>query len=106
MATNPNEMMKNFPLNPHHEIKETFADTLGSVFFDGQALRLEFTVGRMNELKAPATMPTGERHVVARLALTLPCTIDLINQMRSLAGQLSQAGLLKTDGTESKPRTN
>jgi hypothetical protein len=90
MADSPNNMMKNLPVNPHHKVSETFCDSLGSLFFDGQSLRLEFTVGRMDELKPPATMPTGMRHVVARIALTLPAAIDLINQMRTFAGRLTQ----------------
>jgi hypothetical protein len=106
MAAGPHEVMKNFLLNPHHEIKETFVDTLGNLFFDGQTLRLELAVARIDEVKPPEKVPTGERHVVARLALTLPCTIDLINQIQMLAGQLSQSGLLKTDETEPKSKTN
>src|SRR5258705_1251513 len=87
MANSPNSIMKNFPVNPHHEISETFCDTLGSLLFDGQTLRLEFTVGRLDEQKLPTTTPTGMRHVVARIALTLPATIDLINQVRAMAEQ-------------------
>jgi hypothetical protein len=97
MASSPNDMMKNLPVNPHHEVSETFCDSLGSLFFDGQSLRLEFTVGRMDEMKPPATTPTSMRHVVARIALTLPAAIELINQMRTLAGQLAQSGLIKTE---------
>jgi len=88
LAASPNDMMKSFPLNPHHEIRESFVDNVGSLFFDGQILRLEFAVARVNQLE-PETKPTGERHVVARLALTLPCTIDLISQMRMLAESIS-----------------
>jgi hypothetical protein len=105
MAAGPNDMTKNFPINPHHEIKETFVDTLGNLFFDGQTLRLDFAVSRMSELKPPATMPAGERHVVARLALTLSCASDLINQMQMLAAQLNQSGP-KTAETEPKLRSN
>jgi hypothetical protein len=106
MADSPNSMMKNLPINPHHEVSETFCDTLGSIFFDGQSLRLEFTVGRLDEQKPPATTPTGMRHVVARIALTLPAAIDLINQMQMLAGQLKLSGLIGTDQGKAGPPQN
>jgi len=31
-----------FPINPHHELPETFADQVGTMYFDGSALRIEF----------------------------------------------------------------
>ena len=88
LAASPTDMMKSFPLNPHHEIGEILVDNIGSLFFDSQTLRLELTVARVNEIR-PETKPTGERHVVARLALTLPCMMDLINQMQMLAETIS-----------------
>lgn len=101
MANDPRELFKKFPVAHHHDIGETFADTLGTMLFDGQTLRLDFTVARMNEPKPPA-QPTGERHVVCRLVLSAPCAIDLINQMQQIAAQLAAAGLIKMD---SKPIT-
>jgi hypothetical protein len=97
MSSSPTNMIKNLPVSLHHEISETFCDSLGSLFFDGQSLRLELTVARIEEMKPPATTPTGMRHVVARIALTLPAAMELINQMGALAGQLTQSGLTKTE---------
>jgi hypothetical protein len=93
---NPHEMFKKFPLVPHHEIGETFADQLGLAMFDGTTLRIEFAVARMDEPK-PSKNPTGERHVVCRMVLSTPCAIDLINQMQMIATQLANAGVLKTN---------
>ena len=102
MTTTPQDAMKKFPVVPHHEISEVFADTIGSTFFDGNTLRLEFTVARMQELKPPAP-PTGERHTVCRLVLSAPCAMDLINQMQQITTQLVQAGLIKLEKGQAEP---
>ena len=45
----------------------------------------------------------GERHVVSRLVLSMSGAIDLMNQMSRLAGQLTQAGVLKTEQGQIRP---
>ena len=62
--------MPSFPKEEQHDIKETFADSLGQCFFDGQTLQLELCSTRLDEAKAPPAKPTGKRHVVARIVLT------------------------------------
>ncbi len=42
------------------EIAETFADSVTGVVFDGQTLRIEFSVTRLDEIK-PDTPITGRR---------------------------------------------
>jgi hypothetical protein len=103
MADNPQESIKRYPLVPHHEVKETFADQIGATLFDGSSLRIDFLIVRMNEPAAPGGAPTGERHVVSRLVLSMSGTIDLMNQLSRLAGQLTQAGVLKTEQGQITP---
>jgi len=102
MPTTPHEVFKKFKLVPHHELSEIFADQLGLSLFDGTGLRLEFAVARVEEPKPPAP-PTGERHVVCRLVLSVPCAVDLINQMQNIGNQLAAAGLIKMEGAQAKP---
>jgi|SRR5579871_1170795 len=92
-----------YPINPHHEVKETYVDRIGSMLFDGSSLRMVFLVARMNEPLVPNGPPTGERHVVSRLVLSMSGAIDLINQVNKLAGQLTQAGVLKMEQGEAAP---
>jgi hypothetical protein len=43
------------------ELSETFADAITGLFFDGQSLRIEFSVTRMDEIKQNAPV-TGRRY--------------------------------------------
>jgi hypothetical protein len=90
-----NNLTKKMPVVPHHEIGETFADQIGFIICDGSTLKIDLEVIRMSE-PASATPPERQRHVVARLALSMGCAIDLINQVKRLADQLAQSGLIKT----------
>jgi hypothetical protein len=103
MASNPREFFQKFPIEPHHEVKETYADFLGLTSFDGSSLRIELLVARMEDPKPPA-QPTGQRHIVARLVLSPACAMDLINQMNQIAAQLVQAGLIKMEQGQAKPQ--
>jgi hypothetical protein len=94
MADNPHDKTNKLPVVPHHEVRETFADQVGFMICDGSTLKIDFEVIRMGETTSP---PERERHVVARLALSMSCAIDLINQVSRLAGQLAQSGLIKTE---------
>jgi len=77
------------------DIAETFADSVAGVVFDGQTLRLEFAVTRLDEVK-PNTPITGRRYPACRVALPPAAAIDLINRMQQIATALAQAGVTRT----------
>jgi hypothetical protein len=77
------------------EIAETFADSVTGVVFDGQTLRLEFAVTRLDEIK-PETPITGRRYPTCRVVLPPTAAIDLINRMQQIAAALTQAGVTRT----------
>ena len=79
---------------------ETFADSIHSVVFDGQSLRIEFGVTRMDEARA-STPLTGRRYPVCRLVLPPTAAVELINKMQQTAAVLAKAGVLKA--AASKP---
>ncbi|MGV3634745.1 MAG: hypothetical protein ACO1NY_10395 [Pseudorhodoplanes sp.] len=79
------------------ECHETFADSINNVFFDGQTMRIEFGITRMDELKQGQPM-TGRRYPACRLVLPVSAAIELINRMQQTANALQQAGLLKPAG--------
>jgi hypothetical protein len=76
------------------DCKEVFADSINNVYFDGQSLRLEFGVTRLDDIK-PNTPLSGRRFPAQRLVLTPIAALELINRMQQVGAALAQAGMLK-----------
>jgi len=77
------------------DLTETFADSISGVVFDGQTLRIEFAVTRLDEVK-PNTPITGRRYPTCRIVLPPAAAVDLINRMQQIATALTQAGVTKS----------
>jgi hypothetical protein len=75
---------------------ETFADSIAHLSFDGQALRIEFAVTRMDDVKQGAPL-TGRRMPACRLVLPPAAAVELINRMQQIAAALTQAGVLRAN---------
>jgi len=89
------------------ELEETFADSIGHLSFDGQSLRIEFAITRMDDVKQGAPM-TGRRYPACRLVLPPGAAVELINRMQQVAAALTQAGVLRQNPpqpTASAPQT-
>jgi hypothetical protein len=76
------------------DVTETFADSVSGLVFDGQTLRIEFAVTRLDEVK-PGAAITGRRYTTCRLALPPATAIELINRMQQIGAALGQAGLVR-----------
>jgi hypothetical protein len=76
------------------ELAEAFADCVTGLIFDGQTLRIEFGVTRLDEIK-PNTPLSGRRYPAARVVLSPTAAVDLINRMQQIASALTQAGVVK-----------
>jgi hypothetical protein len=76
------------------DIGETFADSITGLIFDGQTLRIEFGVTRLDEVKANTPI-TGRRYPACRIVLPPAAAVDLINRMQQIAAALTQAGVVK-----------
>jgi hypothetical protein len=76
------------------ELGETFADSIGHLSFDGQSLRIEFAITRMDDVKQGAPL-TGRRYPACRLVLPPGAAVELINRMQQVAAALTQAGVLR-----------
>jgi hypothetical protein len=76
------------------DVEETFADAVSGLIFDGQSLRIEFAVTRLDEVK-PNTPLTGRRYPASRIVLPPAAAVDLINRMQQIAAALTQAGMVK-----------
>ena len=51
------------------DVTETFADSINNVYFDGQSLRIEFGITRLDDIKPNAAV-TGRRYPAQRMVLT------------------------------------
>jgi hypothetical protein len=76
------------------ECTETFADSINNVYFDGQSLRIEFGITRLDDMK-PNTPVSGRRLPAQRMVLTPGAAVELINRMQQVGAALTQAGVLK-----------
>jgi hypothetical protein len=76
------------------DMVETFADSVTGLMFDGQMLRIELGVTRLDEVRPNAPV-TGRRYPACRLVLPSLAAVDLINRMQQIAAALTQAGITK-----------
>lgn len=89
------------------DIVETFADFVQRIQFDGQTLRFEFCVTRIEDQPASGGGPIGTRYPACRLVLSAAAAVDLMNKMQQITSGLIKAGILKADPkTDQKPTTN
>ena len=84
------------------EVTETFADFVQRIQFDGQTLRLEFAVSRLEDQK-PNAPATGKRYPACRLVLSASAAVDLMNKMQQITAGLVKAGVLKQDAPPAAP---
>jgi hypothetical protein len=84
------------------EVLETFADFVQRIQFDGQTLRFEFCVSRLDDQK-PGAPATGKRYPACRLVLSSAAAVDLMNKMQQITAGLIKAGVLKADAPPQAP---
>ena len=84
------------------EVDEIFADFVNRIQFDGQTLRFEFCVSRMEDQPPPAA-PSGKRYPACRLVLSAAAAVDLMNKMQQITASLIKAGVLKADAPARAP---
>lgn len=79
------------------DVSETFADYVQRIQFDGQTLRIEFGVSRLDDQKSPGGAATAKRYPVCRLVLSTGAAVDLMNKMQQITAELIKAGVLRSD---------
>ena len=75
------------------EVGETFADFVQRIQFDGQTLRIELCVSRIDDQSPLA----GKRYPACRLVLSASAAIDLMNKMQQITSGLIKSGVIKVD---------
>jgi hypothetical protein len=86
------------------DLAETFVDSVSGLVFDGQTLRIDFAVTRLDEIK-PNTPVTGRRYPACRLVLPPAAAADLINRMQQIGEALTQAGLATRNASRAAGQT-
>ena len=76
------------------DLSETFADSIGGWTYDGNTLRMEFVVSRLDALKS-GEQPTGRAVPVCRLVLPTVAAVELIRAASQITTALTQAGVLR-----------
>jgi hypothetical protein len=82
------------------DFAETFADAITGVVFDGQTLRIELSVSRMDEAKPGAPL-TGYRTPVCRLVVPPSTALDLAQKMQQVSAALAKAGYVRASSSAS-----
>jgi hypothetical protein len=96
MAQAPQPQMQ-FQYVDRPEVSETFADFVQRIQFDGQTLRIELCVSRLDDQRSSSTPATGKRFPACRLVLSTGAAVDLMNKMQQITAELVKAGVLKVD---------
>lgn len=96
MAQAPKTPPIQFEYIDRPEVAEVFADFVNRVQFDGQTLRFEFCVSRLEDQRPPAAA-AGKRYPACRLVLSATAAVDLMNKMQQITAALIKAGVLKAD---------
>src|SRR3954452_20280498 len=84
------------------ECPEIFADSVMGLYFDGQTLRLELGVTRLDEVKQNTPL-TGRRYPACRLVLSPAAALELINRTQQIGSALAQANAARARPADSKP---
>ena len=85
------------------DLPETFADSIRSCMFDGQNVRIEFTVGRYEDPGALGIIE-GKQVPVSRLVLSAPALIELLNRLGQVTESMKKAGILKVTPPPEVPK--
>lgn len=85
------------------DLKETFADSITGMFFDGQSLRINLGVTRFEQTSA-ASEANAHRVPACRLVLTPGAAIELANQLQQLIAKLTQSGVVRPSGNPASSR--
>lgn len=83
-------------------IAETYADTVRGMMFDGQSVRLELCVTRMEEPARGTNELTGKRQTACRVVLPLSAALDLSTKLGRMMSTLAKRGAERKAKAEAK----
>lgn len=93
LKTDPKARQPKLRYQDRPEVNEIFADSIRVCVFDGQLMRIEFTVTRLDDPGALGVLE-GRQMPVCRLVLNRAALVDLLNKVGQLGAALKQAGVV------------
>ena len=75
------------------DLSETLADSIHTMIWDGQTLRVEFCVTRFPD-QAASSNQEARRYPACQLVMTSAVAVDLFNGLQQTMSALAQAGLV------------
>ncbi len=84
-------------------ITETYADAIHGMVFDGQSLRLELCVTRMDEPQKGNEQLTGKRQTACRVVLPVNAALELSTKLGRMMTTLAKRGAERKAQAEMKP---
>ena len=82
------------------DLAETYIDSIGTTLFDGNNLRMEMCITRLDRPTPPDT-PTGRRFPVHRVIMPADCMVDLYNQLGRFMKMMEERGMV----SRNEPKT-
>jgi hypothetical protein len=76
------------------EISETYVDALWRVYFDGNAIRMDFVVNRLDNPQAQAPQ-SGKAFTASRIVVPLLGMADMLNKLQDIMGRLQAQGTVR-----------
>ena len=73
-------------------ISETYADSVRGMMFDGQSVRLELCVTRMDEPQNGTTEITGKRQTAVLVVLPMSTALELSSKLGRMMANLAKRG--------------
>ncbi|HXV01544.1 MAG TPA: hypothetical protein VG166_13700 [Caulobacteraceae bacterium] len=85
-----------------HDVAETLVDAVRTIWIDGNTVRLELVVNRLDPPNPPAPT-TGYQVTACRPVLTMPAALALLNGLKQMETAMLASGALKqvAPGTDS-----
>lgn len=79
-----------------HDVAETFVDTITGVIFDGQTLRIDGAVTRVERPDGQASV-VAAKYTACRMVLTPNAAAELISQLQQVTAKLRQVEAAKKE---------
>ncbi len=94
MAPTPLQAQVQLAYVDRPEILETYVDSLWRVYFDGQTIRMDFVINRMDDPQ-PQIPPSDKALTASRIVIPVIGMADMLSKLQNVVAQLQAQGTLR-----------